>query len=108
MRIFFSNMFRYSKESFPHREMIATANLDNHILHLHFENETNKPDYVINDRLKELDDPAKLLDEKGSGIIKARKIVKYDLKCIDNDVVVIASGGKFLVDVDINMKAIEK
>ena len=108
MRIFFSNMFRYSKEAYPHREMLATANLDNQILRLHFENETNKPDEVINDRLRELDDQSKLLDESGSGIIKARKIVKYDLKDLDNDVAVVASGGRFLVDVNINMQAIEK
>lgn len=108
MRIFFSNMFRYSKEVHPHREMLVSANLDNHILRLHFENETNKPDKVINDRLRELDDQSKLLDESGSGIIKARKIVKYDLKCLDNDVAVVASGGKCLVDVNIDMLAIEK
>ena len=108
MRIFFSNMFKYSKETFPHREMLVTAKMVNHILYLHFENETNKPDNVINDRLKELDDQSKLLGESGSGIIKARKIVKYDLKCIDNEVAIVASGGKCLVDVNINMKAIEK
>lgn len=108
MRIFFSNMFKHSKESFPRREMDASANVENNILHLHFENETDKSDDVINNQLQKLDDPEMLLREQGSGIVKARKIVKYDLRCLDNDVKAVASGGKFLVDVTINMESIDK
>ncbi len=109
LRIFFSNMFKYSKNTLPYRTLLFSGSIDKDILYLHFENETDKPDSDLNKELQALlPSTGNLLKEGKSGLIKARKIVKYDLKCVDNDVTAFALNNKCVVDVRINMSVLEK
>lgn len=107
-RIFFTNMIKYSKKEYC-RRFIFKHSVDNNILCLHFENNYDGNADLMNEKFSNLlQSYDRLQKEGGSGLVKARKIVKYDLKCIDNEVVIKVVDGKCVAKVYINLEHILK
>lgn len=106
LHIFFANMLKHSKKEYiRHFEMKTSVVKD--YLYLHFENEFEGDEIRVNNNiLTLLNSYEKLQKEGGSGLVKARKIVKYDLGDIDNEVDVKVVEGKCYTKVKINLQRI--
>lgn len=102
MRIFLTNMFKNSPSG---NDFNINAIIEDHILLLTFENYTNLDEVVLNKEFATImEAPDKLLFEGKSGLIKAQKIVKYDLGDINNFVCIRAETGKCIATIRINIE----
>ena len=103
LHIFFANMINHSKKE-KMRHFILNAKLvDNH-LQLHFENNFEGDEEFTNKKIGQLlNSYERLQKEGGSGLVKARKIIKYDLGDINNEVIMSVKEGKCKADITINM-----
>ena len=108
LTIFFNNMFSYSKPGNPRIfDMGLVRENDNIIIHL--ENEINEPEDVLNEKFTAmLQSDSRLQQEGHSGLVKVKKIIKYDLGCEQNELSIKAQNGKCIVDVSINTQSICK
>ncbi|BAX81943.1 hypothetical protein [Labilibaculum antarcticum] len=102
MRIFLTNMF---KNSIPRSTFKIDTKIENQILTLTFENQINVDTETLN---KEFDlimeSTARLSLEGKSGLIKAKKILKYDLGDLSNYVCIKAVEGKCIATIRINLE----
>lgn len=104
LHIFFANMMNHSKKEGT-RHFLLNAKQDANILHLHFENSFDGDVERTNKKIHELlQSYERLQKEGGSGLVKARKIVKYDFGDINNEVVMVVNKTKCLADISINME----
>lgn len=106
LRIFFNNMICHSqKENVRHFDVSFIV--ENNELLMHFENKCDENPTAVNKKFQKLlNSYERLQEEGGTGLVKARKIVKYDLGCLDNEVTAVVSDGKCFADVNINLKDI--
>lgn len=103
LHIFFANMINHSKKE-KKRHFILNAKQVNNQLQLHFENDFEGNEEYVNQKIgKLLNSYERLQKEGGSGLVKARKIVKYDLGDINNEVIMVVKNGKCKADITINM-----
>ena len=107
LSIIFSNMLTYSRKVSLHQFVLYTAVKDDNIMHLHFENEL--PQNVDEDELNQLFEEKKqstnlLQKERGSGLVKALNIIKYDFNNIQNTFKIKAENGRCLIDIIFNLK----
>ncbi len=78
-------------------------------LNIVFENEIEDTDDILNKKFSTLlNNVDRLQKEGGSGLVKARKIVKYDLGCVENEVVVSAKEGKCIGSITINIEKLKR
>ncbi|NDP22726.1 MAG: hypothetical protein GZ091_16850 [Paludibacter sp.] len=102
LRIFLTNMFKNSPAS---SDFKISTNIEDQILVLTFENFIIVNDNDLNKEFETImEAPNKLLLEGGSGLIKAQKIVKYDLGDINNYVCIRAVEGKCIATIRINIE----
>lgn len=86
LRIFITNMMQHSKSQ-PDRTFMVNVNVKENTLYIVFENECEGNADELNSKFdKLLSSEERLQKEGGSGLVKARKIVRYDLGCTDNEV----------------------
>lgn len=106
LSIIFVNMMTHSKNESIKRFIMKSTKVDQ-ILHLHFENNFEGDEDMTNQKIQKLLNSYELLaKEGGSGLVKARKIVKYDLLDDHNEVLATIQNGKCLVDITINLDKI--
>lgn len=80
------------------------AKKQDNILHIHFENDFDGDVNYTNKKIRELlQSYDRLQKEGGSGLVKARKIVKYDLGDLNNEVNMVVVKNKCMADITINM-----
>ena len=102
LTIFFNNMFSYSKPGNTRFFNLSLRRKDD-IVTIHLENEIIEPEDVLNVKFKEmLQSYSRLQQEGRSGLVKVKKIIKYDLGCEQNELSIKAEQGKCIVDVSIN------
>lgn len=107
LTIFFNNMFSYCR---PKRQRLFSilAKLEGDLMHLHFENEIREDEEQLNKKFEEMLSSYNRLQMEGrSGLIKVKKIIKYDLGCEDNELMVVAENGFCKTDVFINIKELK-
>lgn len=103
LHIFFSNMINHSKKEGT-RHFLMNAKKQDNILHIHFENDFDGDVNYTNKKIRELlQSYDRLQKEGGSGLVKARKIVKYDLGDLNNEVNMVVVKNKCMADITINM-----
>ena len=103
LRIFFTNMLKYSKKEMK-RHFELSHSIDNNILYLRFENNFEGDASKTNRDFKQrLGSYERLQKEGGSGLVKAQKIVKYDLGCEANNVNIYVEENKCIAIVSINL-----
>ena len=96
-------MINHSKKDKIRHFILDAKQIDNQ-LQLHFENDFEGNEEYVNKKIRELlNSYDRLQKEGGSGLVKARKIVKYDLGDINNEVKMIVKNGKCKADITINM-----
>lgn len=107
LRILLTNMFKYSS-SVPFSNKMnsqITTTIQDDIMMVSFENDIQQNEDELNERFKYLmDSQGRLQKEGGSGLVKAQKIVKYDLDDIENYVKISAKDQKCVAVVRINLK----
>lgn len=102
LRIFLTNMF---KNSTLESKFKIKTKIEEQILMLTFENYIEVDDSILNKEFESImDSQNKLLLEGGSGLVKAQKIVKYDLGDLSNSVCLRAEGGKCIATIRINIE----
>lgn len=106
LTIFFSNIFKYSREEIE-RTVQLNADIDeNFILHLHLENKLRDG---VNESEQNRDFQDRISDEKliqkegGSGLAKAMNIIRYDFGDTRNTYTIVASEGRCLIDIQIHL-----
>lgn len=102
LSIVFSNMLAYSKKEKLHLFVLDTVVIDNNIMHIHFENELppNTDEDMLNQLFEEKKQAINLLQkERGSGLVKAINIIKYDFNNTQNIFKISAKDGKCLIDI---------
>lgn len=105
LRIFLTNMFKYSPS---YSGFQIKANIDNEILTFTFENEIDQDEKTLVEKFEQImNSQGKLLLEGGSGLVKAQKIVKYDLGDVDNSVKIKVENEKCIASVEINLQNLE-
>lgn len=105
LRIFLTNMFKYSS---PNSDFKIKTTIEDSQLIITFENEINQNEIYLNEKFKELmESDGKLQLEGGSGLVKAQKIVKYDLGDIDNFVKITTENNKCIAYIRINLQNLE-
>ena len=103
LRIFFTNMLKYSKKEVKRRFELSHS-IENNVLYLKFENNFEGDASKANQEFKQLlNSYERLQKEGGSGLVKAKKIVKYDLGCETNDVNIYVKDDKCIAIVSINL-----
>ena len=107
LRIFLTNMFKYSSCSQYSNNVnfqIRTT-IENNILIFTFENDIKEEEEKLNNIFKTyLDSKGRLQLDKGSGLVKAQKIVQYDLDDVENVINIIAKDQKCVATVRINLQ----
>lgn len=108
LRIFLTNMFKYSCSSNQFLNKIdsqITTTIQNEVLVFSFENDIRQNEDELNQKFKCLmDSQGRLQTEGGSGLVKAQKIVQYDLDDTNNYVNINAQNQKCIATVRINLK----
>lgn len=103
LTIFYNNMFSYSKQVYCRIFVIETRIVDN-MIQIHLENDIKEPEDMLNIKFKEmLSSYSRLQLEGMSGLVKVKKIIKYDLGYEMNEVQIKAEKGKCFMDVFINL-----
>lgn len=106
LRIFFNNMICHSQKE-PRRIFEIDFRVEDGKLLLHFENKCDGNPQALNKKFETLlNSYERLQEEGGTGLVKARKIVKYDLGCSDNEVKAKVENGKCVADVTIDLAEI--
>lgn len=105
LRIFITNMMQHSKIQ-HNREFCVCVNIEHKdILKIVFENECDENADELNSKFtKLLSSEERLQKEGGSGLVKARKIVRYDLGCTDNEVRIHTDGSICKSEITISLK----
>lgn len=107
LRIFLTNMFKYGsccQYSNKINFQIKTT-IENNILIFTFENDIKEEEETLNKRfISYLDSEGRLQLDKGSGLVKAQKIVQYDLDDVENYVKINAIDNKCIANVRINLQ----
>lgn len=107
LTIFFNNMLSYSKPNHVRKFSISLEKNEEGYIKICFINEIKEPEEILNAKFKEmLKSDSRLQEEGRSGLVKVRKILKYDLGCLQNEVEVKAEDGKCISEVIINLKDI--
>ena len=102
LRIFLTNMFKNSPVG---SDFKISSTLDKQILFLTFENQIDNDHIALNKEFETIMLATdKLLFEGKSGLIKAQKIVKYDLGDIANFVCIKADEKKCIATIRINLE----
>lgn len=108
IRIFFSNMIKYSAKE-RCRKFTMTTKLEDNILQIVFTNKISENADALNKRISGLlQNIDRLQKENGSGLVKAQKIVKYDLNNVSNFVAVHAEGDQCTSKIVINLNGLRK
>ena len=105
LRIFITNMMQHSKMQ-QNREFSINVGVENEdTLRIVFVNECDGNAEELNSKFtKLLSSEERLQKEGGSGLVKARKIVRYDLGCLDNEVCIHVDGNICKSDITISLK----
>jgi hypothetical protein len=107
LRIFLTNMFKYGsccQYSNKVNYQIKTT-IENNILIFTFENDIKEDEESLNKRFQSyMDSQGRLQLEGGSGLVKAQKIVKYDLDDTENYVNISATNKKCIATVRIDLQ----
>lgn len=98
-------MMQHSKIQ-HNREFCVCVDIENKdILRIIFENECDENADELNSKFtKFLSSEERLQKEGGSGLVKARKIVRYDLGCTDNEVRIHTDGSICKSEITISLK----
>jgi hypothetical protein len=107
LRIFLTNMFKYSSNDIYSDCINVQINttIENKILVFTFENDIIQNEDQLNKKFKTLmDSQGHLQLEGGSGLVKAQKIVQYDLDDTENYVHINAIDKKCIATVRINLQ----
>lgn len=107
LRIFLTNIFKYSSNNIVSNKIHAQIDtiIQDGVLIFTFENDIRQNESDLNEKLKSLMDlQDRLQTEGGSGLVKAQKIVKYDLDDVDNFVKIEAKNQKCIATVRVNLK----
>ena len=108
IRIFFSNMIKYSSKEPCKKFSMNTFILDKS-LKIVFKNKISEDQEDLNDKINSLlKNKERLQKENGTGLIKAQKIVKYDLNNENNSIKVYAKDGYCYSEIVINLIGITK
>lgn len=106
--IFFSNMIKHSKDE-RNKTFSISHELKGNVLTLKMQNEFEGDEEACNRKIRSLINSMELVDkENGSGLAKSQKIVKYDLKCNKNEVVVLVKNGKCYSTISIDLTPLKK
>lgn len=104
--IFFSNMFKYSFEELE-RPMLLNMEIDpGDVMHIHLENKlrAGTDEEELNHIFQEcIKDEQMLQKERGSGLVKAMNIIRYDFGDQSNTYTIAASEGKCITDIFIRI-----
>ena len=104
--IFFTNMIKHSKVE-PNRCFSIEHNINGDLITIQMVNNFEGDEEEVNRKFEALlSSTDRLQKEGGSGLVKARKIVKFDLKCDKNEVYIRAKEGKCIATIIINLKYI--
>ncbi|MCR5818866.1 MAG: hypothetical protein K6F89_07210 [Prevotella sp.] len=104
--IFFKNMFNYSFEEFERPVKFHVDIDDENIMHWYLENKLRQDtdEEVLNKLFQErIGDEKRIQKEGGSGLVKAMNIIRFDFGEPKNYYKIVASEGKCLIDVYINL-----
>ena len=107
LRIFLTNMFKYSSSKMFSNKINSqiTTTIQDNILIFTFENDIMQNEEELNQKFKSLmDSQGRLQTEGGSGLVKAQKIVQYDLDDVDNYIDIKAENQKCIATIRINLK----
>lgn len=108
IRIFFSNMIKYSAKEHCRTFVMNTILVDD-LLQIVFSNKISENPEKLNEKISRiLQNSDRLQKENGSGLIKAQKIVQYDLNNTTNSVSVLAEGDHCVSKIVINLKGLRK
>lgn len=106
LRIFITNMMLHSKDEYK-KEFNVNATVEDGVLTIIFENNCSGDAELLNEKFTQLlSSEDRLQKEGGSGLVKARKIVRYDLGCTDNEVSIKVNDGKCRSVITINLSNI--
>ena len=106
LTIFLSNVFKYSRVEMERPLLFDVLMEEGDMMHLHIEN--NLPENTDEETLNK-DFQSRLSNEKliqkegGSGLAKAMNIVKYDFGNEHNTYTIVATEGKCITDVYVNL-----
>lgn len=99
-------MLSYSKSTDMNSFFVSLSQEDD-IINLHFENDIKEDGDQLNAKFEDmLKSDSRLQVEGRSGLVKVRKIIKYDLGCEQNELSIKALDGKCIADVFVNKKEI--
>lgn len=104
-RIFLDNMFKYTQPVKSEKNFNIICKLDdkNH-LNCVFENKAPEKIEIEGVKTTMSNENISCLTEGKSGLGKAKKIIKYDLRCENNNAQVEIKDGNFIVNIDINVE----
>ena len=99
-------MMLHSKDEYK-KEFNVNATVEDGVLTIIFENNCSGDSELLNEKFTQLlSSEDRLQKEGGSGLVKARKIVRYDLGCTDNEVSIKVNDGKCRSVITINLSNI--
>ncbi|KAA6333005.1 hypothetical protein EZS27_018540 [termite gut metagenome] len=105
LRIFLTNMFKYSSPNSNKINFKIKTTIENYTVTFTFENDIMQNEKLLNEKFQTLmNAQGRLQLEGGSGLVKAQKIVKYDLDDIENHVNIKAENQKCTAFVRINLQ----
>lgn len=108
LTIIYNNMFGHSKEEEVRRFVVDANRIDDNLV-LHFENNTDDNDDILNNTFTELLKSDNRYQMEGrSGLAKVKKIVRYDLNGSDDDISLVAEKGVCIVDIRLNLLFLKK
>lgn len=106
LTIFLSNVFKYSRVEMERPLLFDVLMEDGDMMHWHIENnlpENTDEDALNKDLQSRLSNEKLIQKEGGSGLAKAMNIVKYDFGNENNTYTIVASEGKCITDVYVNL-----
>ena len=104
--IFFKNMFNYSFEEFERPVKFHVDIDEENIMHWYLENKLRQgtDEEALNQLfIERIGDEKRIQKEGGSGLVKAMNIIRFDFGEPKNYYKIVASEGKCLIDVYINL-----
>lgn len=103
-RTIFTNMILYCKHDFLPKLLLRIKEKDGKLI-LEFINDIDCDEKELNLKLSSVMNSSEALQKEGrSGLVKIRKIIKFDLGCEDNEIEAFAKEGKFTTKVSIDLK----
>ncbi len=108
LTILYNNMFSHCKVE-PTRMFVVSASRSADCIILHFENHVSEDDVILNKTFSDLlESEGRLQLEGRSGLVKVKKIIKYDLNGDDEDLQVVSENGICKVDVRLKLDNLKK